>query len=101
MCYKDSVVSPSYLNLLDFIKIPAILELWFSTSEVKTTVKGNEIKTIMCFAEVIIWFMYLARGMIFLTHCVKSIQIRSLFWSVFSCIQTRKNFVYLRPFSRH
>ena len=27
-------------------------------------------------------------------HCVKSIQIRRFFWSVFSCIRTRKNFVF-------
>ena len=27
-------------------------------------------------------------------HCVKSVQIRSYFWSVFSCIRTRHNFVF-------
>ena len=27
-------------------------------------------------------------------HCVKSIQIRSFFWSIFSCIRTRKNSVF-------
>ena len=31
---------------------------------------------------------------IFLFHCVKSVQIRSFFLSVFSCIQTRKNPVF-------
>ena len=28
------------------------------------------------------------------THCVKSIQIRSYFWAVFSCIRTRNNSVF-------
>ena len=27
-------------------------------------------------------------------HCVKSVQIRSFFWSVFSCIRTRRNSVF-------
>ena len=27
-------------------------------------------------------------------HCVKSVQIRSYFWSVFSCIRTRNNSVF-------
>ena len=27
-------------------------------------------------------------------HCVKSVQTRSFFWSVFSCIRTRKNSVF-------
>ena len=27
-------------------------------------------------------------------HCVKSVQIRSIFWPVFSCIRTRKNSVF-------
>ena len=27
-------------------------------------------------------------------HCMKSVQIRSFFWSVFSCIRTRKNSVF-------
>ena len=27
-------------------------------------------------------------------HCVKSVQIRSFFWSVFACIWTRKNSVF-------
>ena len=27
-------------------------------------------------------------------HCVKSVQIQSYFWSVFSCIWTRKNSVF-------
>ena len=27
-------------------------------------------------------------------HCVKSVQIRSFFWSVFSCIRTRKDSVF-------
>ena len=29
-----------------------------------------------------------------LTHCMKSVQIRSFFWSVFSCIRTKKNSVF-------
>ena len=33
-------------------------------------------------------------------RCVKSVQIRIFFWSVFSCIQTRKNSVF-RHFSRN
>ena len=28
------------------------------------------------------------------THCMKSVQIRSFLWSVFSCIRTRKNSVF-------
>ena len=28
------------------------------------------------------------------THCVKSVQIRSYFWSVFSCIQTWNNSIF-------
>ena len=27
-------------------------------------------------------------------HCVKSVQIRSFFWSVFSCVRTRRNSVF-------
>ena len=27
-------------------------------------------------------------------HCVKSVQIRSFFWSVLSCIRTRKNSIF-------
>ena len=27
-------------------------------------------------------------------HCVKRVQIRSYFWSVFSCIRTRNNYVF-------
>ena len=40
-------------------------------------------------------------------HCVKSLQIRSFFWSVFSCIQskyrkirTRKNSIFVQFFSQ-
>ena len=32
--------------------------------------------------------------MILLVHCVKSVQIRSFFWSVLSCTRTRKNSVF-------
>ena len=43
------------------------------------------------------WFLYdseLRQERVNNTHCMKSVQIRSFFWSVFSCIQTRKNSVF-------
>ena len=46
-----------------------------STSEVKSTMKRNEMKTTMHFAVIIIWFMYFVRGMkIFLTFLVYGVQ---------------------------
>ena len=48
------------------------------------------------FANVIIAFSFFTINCNFYLNlrCVKSIQIRSFFWTVLSCIRTRKNYVF-------
>ena len=48
----------------------------------------NDFEIQLCLSQTTIceflWFT------VYLKHCVKSVQVRRFFWSVFSCIRTRK-----------
>ena len=50
---------------------------------------------------IVIWkeAMEKFRRFIWKTHCVKSVQIRSFFWSVFSCIRTEYRKIRTRKYS--
>ena len=43
---------------------------------------------------IIYCIFYRVNNCYLIQHCVKSVQIRSFFWSVFSCIRTRKNSIF-------
>ena len=89
---SPGVLSPSWVILFAFLSFFFFLFIFF-----------------LIFA-LLYFFIYLFIYFIFwgvlICHCVKSFQVRSYFWSVFSCIRTeygkirtRKNFVFAH-FSR-
>ena len=78
---------------------------WYSAKRHKADVwdknLGLAVSAPQCYIYIINFSQKLPSSYLLIHHCVKSVQIRSYFWSVFSCIwteyrkiRTRNNFVF-------